>query len=284
MSAAALFKHCTRKLEGTYGTQEAQALVFLLLENLFSLSRIEILADKKIAAPAPTSPLDSFIERLQKKEPIQYILGRTEFYGNPFVVNPSVLIPRPETEELVHLIHAENKDNNPLSILDIGTGSGCIAVSLKKLFPQATVYALDISAEALITAKNNTALNNVSVIFLEENILSSETVIPQTNIVVSNPPYVLHSEKKLMQTNVLDHEPHLALFAEDENPLIFYKAITEQAKKRLLPNGKLYFEINEQFGLETAELLREAGFTAIQVLKDLNGKDRIVRGERNGGR
>jgi release factor glutamine methyltransferase len=273
------FRQSVEKLEKAYGKQEAQSLSFLLLENLFSLSRSEILTGKKINEEK-ISLLNNYTERLLKFEPIQYILGSTEFYGYSFEVNPSVLIPRPETEELVHLIISENKKKSPLSILDIGTGSGCIAISLKKELPQALVYAVDISEEALVTAKKNAVLNNVEISFLHKDILLPETIIPETNILVSNPPYVMQGEKKLMKANVLEHEPHLALFVEENNPLIFYKAIAEKAKKSLLPGGKIYFEINEQFGKETAEVLTKAGFKEVRILKDLHDKDRMVSGEK----
>ncbi|HWZ21502.1 MAG TPA: peptide chain release factor N(5)-glutamine methyltransferase, partial [Cytophagaceae bacterium] len=253
-SSAVLFRQYSEKLEGIYGAQEAKSIVFLLLENLFFLSRPEILSDKKVLIEN-NNLLDSYTERLLRGEPIQYILGQTEFYGYSFEVNPSVLIPRQETEELVHLIISEHKKKNVGSILDIGTGSGCIAISLKKAFPQASVYALDVSEEVLATAKRNALVNKVEINFLKKDILLTDSSIPETTIIVSNPPYVLHSEKKSMKNNVLEHEPYLALFADDENPLIFYKAIAEKAKKYLLPDGQLYFEINEQFGKETAELL-----------------------------
>ncbi len=279
-SSAALFKQCINELEEYYGKQEAQSLAFLLLDNLFSLSRTEILADKKTDQSNKTVLLKKYLDRLNKSEPIQYIIGSTEFYGRMFEVNPAVLIPRPETEELIQLIVSENTNNVSLSVLDIGTGSGCIAVSLKKELPLMNVYALDISSKALETAKKNAEQNKAEITFLEEDILLTETNIPETNLIVSNPPYVMHSEKKQMRENVLSYEPHLALFADNDNPLIFYKAITEKAKKRLLPKGKLYFEINEQFGKETSELLTQAGFVEVKIIKDLNGKDRIVRGEK----
>jgi release factor glutamine methyltransferase len=279
-SADKLFQQTSVVLEKAYGKREAQSLAFLLLENVFALTRSEILAGKQIERIQNVSLLDNYLERLQKFEPVQYILGSTEFYGYPFQVNPSVLIPRQETEELVQLIISENKKKAPLSIIDIGTGSGCIAITLKKELPQAFVYAADISKEALAIAQKNAVLNNAEISFLHKDILSAETIIPETNIIVSNPPYVMHTEKKLMAANVLEHEPHLALFVEEENPLIFYAAIAEKAKKHLLPGGRIYFEINEQFGKETAILLSQSGFKEVRVLKDLRDKDRMVRGEK----
>lgn len=276
----ALLKECSKTLEQLYSKEEAKSISFLLIEHLYSCSRSAILADKELQDTDKSLLLNDSIARLLKSEPLQYIIGQTEFYGNAFSVSPAVLIPRPETEELVQLIISENKNNIPVSILDIGTGTGCIAISLKKALPYANVHALDISTEALAIAKKNALQNNVHISFIEASILSENTELPNTSIIVSNPPYVMPSEKLLMNANVLEHEPHLALFVEEENPLIFYKAITEKAKRYLFPKGKLYFEINEQFGKETAELLINRGFTNVAIIKDLNGKDRMVRGEK----
>jgi release factor glutamine methyltransferase len=280
LSADKLFRQTSGMLEKAYGKQEAQSLSFLLLENLFTLSRSEILIGKETETSEKIFLLNHYIERLNNFEPVQYILGSTEFYGYPFEVNPSVLIPRPETEELVRLIISENRKKSTLSIIDIGTGSGCIAITLKKELPQALLYAVDISEQALATAQKNAVLNNAEVAFLHKDILSPETTIPETNIVVSNPPYVIHTEKKLMNANVLKHEPHLALFVEESNPLLFYKAIAEKARKYLLPGGRIYFEINEQFGKKTAEILTQTGFKEVRIIKDLHDKDRMVRGEK----
>jgi release factor glutamine methyltransferase len=280
-SSNELLRKVSEKLEAVYDKQEAQSMAFLLLENLFLLSRSQILAGEEIADPEKEKLLYLYIERLLQSEPIQYIIGHTEFYGNQFEVNPSVLIPRPETEELVDLVISENKNLSPLSIVDIGTGSGCIPISLKKALPLAEVFAVDISDKALVTAKRNASLNKVEITFLEKNILLPESSLPSATIIVSNPPYVMEKEKKQMQKNVLGHEPHLALFVDNRDPLVFYRVITEKATKYLLPGGKLYFEINEQFGNETADLLIQAGFKEVKILKDLNGKDRIVRGKKN---
>lgn len=275
-----LFNDSIERLTPLYGKQEAKSLVFLIFENIFLLSRTEVLVGKEVKNSDKIPTLELIVKRLLNSEPLQYIIGTTEFYGNLFEVNPSVLIPRPETEELVQLIILENKNQTPISIIDIGTGSGCIAISLKKEIRQAKVYAADISKEAIDTATKNALLNKVDIDFLELDILSKETILPETSIIVSNPPYVMHSEKVLMQSNVLNFEPHLALFAEESDPLIFYKAITEKAIKYLHPKGKIYFEINEQFGKETAELLIQNGFSKVKILKDLSGKDRMVSGEK----
>ncbi len=280
-SSETIFRATTLQLEPAFGKQEAQSLSFLLLEHLYSLTRTEILSGKEIDDDKKRDTLKAYITRLNQSEPLQYILGRTEFYGLPFDVNPSVLIPRPETEELVHLILSEHKNTNPLSILDIGTGSGCIAISLKKNLPHALVTALDVSEAALRTAKKNAVLNQAEIDFIQKDILTSTTEIPKTSIIVSNPPYVTNAEKVLMHENVLGHEPSLALFVEDHDPLIFYRTITEKAREFLLPNGKLYFEINEQFGKETAALLMAAGFVNVKIMKDLHDKDRMVCGKKN---
>ncbi|HSZ24726.1 MAG TPA: peptide chain release factor N(5)-glutamine methyltransferase [Cytophagaceae bacterium] len=278
ISSDALFRQCAKKLEEVYGKEEAQSLAFLLLEHFFSLSRAAILARKQIVLSEKVEVINQYIERLNQQEPIQYLLGKTVFYEHEFEVNPAVLIPRPETEELVQLIISENKGENPFSILDIGTGSGCIAISLKKGLPAATVFAIDVSEDALAVAKKNALSNDVKIEFLHQDILAASAIVPSTNIIVSNPPYILESEKRWMSKNVLEHEPFLALFVEDQDPLLFYKAILEKAQKYLLPRGKIYFEINENFGKETAQLLVEGGFTEVSIRKDLNGKERIVKG------
>lgn len=228
------------------------------------------------------------VKDLKRLKPIQYILGKADFYGLKFIVNEHVLIPRLETEELVHLILRENKNpsktedhKGPITILDIGTGSGCIAISLKKNIPAATMYAVDISEEALEVAKQNTLLNNTDIQFLKHDILSNK-YFPASDskfdIIVSNPPYIAVSEKKQMAKNVTDYEPHLALFVEDSNPLLFYKSIIDFAIKHLNKRGKIYFEINQQFGQETQQLLSGKGFHNVELIKDLNSNSRIVKG------
>ena len=193
-------------------------------------------------------------------------------------MNSDVLIPRPETEELVDLILSESK-NEKLNILDIGTGTGCIPISLKYSLSNATVTSIDVSTGALETAKKNSCLNNVDILFLEKDILIADlSNLPQQDIIVSNPPYVLESDKKIMSQNVLEFDPHLALFVDDSTPLLFYKRITELAKSKLNIGGKLYFEIHENFGSETENLLIENGFKNIKIVKDMQGKDRMVIG------
>lgn len=238
--------------------------------------------------------LEDILDQLKTGKPVQYILGTTEFYGLPFKVNPAVLIPRPETEELVEWALASVGSGQlavgskkfavggsqlaALHILDIGTGSGCIAISLKKNLPGANVSAIDISPEALATAKENAELNEVNVNFIEADILNnSEIETPNSEIIISNPPYVTLHDKTQMHSNVTDFEPHTALFVPENDPLIFYKAIAEFAVKNLAPGGLLFFEINESYGAETVELLKDKGFVNIELRKDMSGRDRMIR-------
>ena len=210
-------------------------------------------------------------------EPIQYIFGETEFYGLPFYVTPSVLIPRQETEELVHHI-LENHEGEKKTILDIGTGSGCVAISLAKKNPNFDVFALDVSMDALAVTQDNITENEVSIQLVHEDILNPNGIeeLPDFDIIVSNPPYITENEKSLMHENVLEFEPGLALFVDNDTPLIFYKAIAEFGNKKLKGGGKLYTEINEQFGEETKALFESLGFIEAIIHKDLNGKDRYI--------
>jgi release factor glutamine methyltransferase len=252
------------------------------MEHLFNLKKSDILLDKKIEK-VNNEEIISIINRINQSEPIQYILGETEFYGRKFKVNKNVLIPRPETEELVDLIIKENKKQKKIKVLDIGTGSGCIAITLAKELPEAEVCALDISKDALKTANENALMNNAKVDFSHADIIQNlKFKLQNLNIIVSNPPYVRESEKKQMHTNILEHEPFTALFVKDEDPLIFYKSIILFAKQHLVENGKCYFEINEKFGQETIALFAENNFSEIRIIKDLQNKDRIAVGTWNG--
>ena len=221
------------------------------------------------------------IFRLKIHEPIQYIIGETEFYGLPFKVNKHTLIPRPETEELVEWIYIEFSNQqstiNNQQFLDIGTGTGCIAISLAKNLPNAKVSALDISEEALKIAQQNAEMNKVKIDFFQTDILAAETLPKKYDVIISNPPYVRELEKKQMQQNVLKHEPESALYVSNEDPLLFYRAISHLAKKHLNPEGKLFFEINEYLADELTALLEGEGFKNIQVKKDIFGKDRMIK-------
>lgn len=273
MSIRALYQQYTNQLSTIYSTQEAGELSLWLMEHFLGLKRSELLQDKAVLEIPQAMGLA--LEALMRQEPIQYILGKAPFYGREFRVSNAVLIPRNETEELVHLIIKENKIPNP-SILDIGTGSGCIPISLALEIPGSKVAALDISVEALAVAKENARKLQASVDFYQVDIIKDSIPVDNLDIIVSNPPYVKYSEKELMHPNVLDHEPHVALFVFDEDPLIFYREIAIKAKHSLKPEGKLYFEINEALGTMAKELIHEIGYSDIRILKDLNNKDRIL--------
>ena len=263
-----------------YDEIEAESFFYLILENQRQLRRIDLALDIDLQFSAEEILIwNVILEKLQLEIPIQYILGTTHFYGLEFNVNENVLIPRPETEELVEWIisSAVNmlKFTN-LKILDIGTGSGCIAISLAKNISDAQVFAIDISEKALATAKENADLNEVAVAFIQKNILETNDLEQQFDIIVSNPPYVRNLEKAEIKSNVLANEPHLALFVEDNDALIFYRKIAELATKNLSVEGKLFFEINQYLGKETVELLEKMHFKNIELRKDIYGNDRMI--------
>ena len=269
------------KLKEQYPVTEIQSFFNLLVEYKLNLSRIEVALQPDFEiSKTDLEFLQKALIHLKKQIPIQYIIGETEFYGLPLKVNKNVLIPRPETEELVTFILENSKLQTPkskLTILDIGTGSGCIPISLAKNFSNATFYALDISSEALKTAKINAELNNVSIQFIETDILNISELPLKFDIIISNPPYVRELEKEQMQNNVLEHEPHLALFVKDNNPLLFYDKIGDFAKNHLTKNGKLFFEINQYLGKETVDLLKSKEFKNIVLKKDMFGVDRMIK-------
>lgn len=270
------------RLTPFYPKQEIESFRRLIFEKITGLSglQVHLNQNEKISA-ANLAQITEIINRLIKFEPIQYILGETEFYGLVLKVNPAVLIPRPETEELVGWIINDYNQLSP-AILDIGTGSGCIPVALLKNITGASADGWDISEEALILANENALINRVKIDFHYADIL--KPVYPPQNrkydIIVSNPPYVMISEQILMLKNVIDYEPHIALFVPDSNPLVFYRAIADLALILLNTNGNIYFEINERYAKEVAELLILKGFTNIEVRKDINGKERMLRGSR----
>lgn len=260
-----------------YPQQEITSFTKMILEEVSKLPMAMILCDKskKITAEQRTL-VDKIVDRLKNHEPIQYIFGYTEFYGLQFDVNKNVLIPRPETEELVEIIVANCKKSHS-AILDIGTGSGCIAISLKANINNASVSAWDVSEEALLTAKENALKNKQDITFSHIDVLQEIPKNQKFDIIVSNPPYVLESEKLQMENNVLEHEPHLALFVDDNNPLLFYNRIADIARKLLNKDGLLYFEINSMKGQETVDMLKNKGYQNIELIKDLSGKDRITK-------
>jgi release factor glutamine methyltransferase len=259
-----------------YGLREAKSIVLRVTKHYSGLSLAEILSGKKIEIEAEKKIVEA-LNKLIQKMPVQYVLGETGFYGRKFFVNENVLIPRGETEELVDLVINDNRSNS-VNILDIGTGSGCIAVSLDRELPCARVYAVDISTEALKVATQNSDCNKADVLFVEYDILGNAEFPHDTkfDIIVSNPPYVRMSEKQHMHANVLEHEPHIALFVEDSSPLIYYEACLRFAGKYLAGKGKIYVEINEFLGAETLALFRNYGYDAV-LIKDLSGKDRIIK-------
>lgn len=272
-----------KELDAIYGEEEVNSFFFMLIDEFYNLHRIELAMQPETAiTKEEQEPIFKALDDLKKEIPIQYILGKTEFFGMQLRVNNMVLIPRPETEELVQWIldTVENRDN--LKILDIGTGSGCIAIALSKNLPTAEVFALDVSKGALLMAKKNADLNNVDIKFIREDILTSchtepVSVIQKFDVIVSNPPYVRKQEKKELKNNVLKNEPHLALFVSDQDSLQFYKAIVQFAINNLREKGLLYFEINEYLGNEMVQLLKENNFNSIELNKDMFGKDRMIK-------
>ena len=273
----------SNELADVYPKTEVDTFFFLLIEEKLNLQRVDtVLQPDFIIADNQLLELKNILKRLQKEEPIQYILGNTEFFGLPFQVNEHTLIPRPETEELVEWILDEVKQlqiltNHKLKILDIGTGTGCIPITLAKNLKNVEVSAIDVSKKALKIAQQNALLNNVEIHFLEVDILKVNQLPKQYDIIVSNPPYVRELEKVEIKNNVLQNEPHLALFVDDENPLIFYKKITDLAKQYLTTNGLLFFEINQYLGKETLAMILEKGFQNNILKKDLLGNDRLVK-------
>lgn len=267
------------ELKDLYEKGEIETFIAYCFEEFLHVKKAQLLLkNSKTMSESEMLMFTSAIKELKNHRPIQYILGTADFYGMKFIVNENVLIPRPETEELVELIksHQSSVISHP-SILDIGTGSGCIAIALKKLFPEANVSALDVSAKALEVARQNAEFNQTDVNFILADLFTfKEMKVPSFDIIVSNPPYILKSEMNSMSKNVTEHEPFLALFVENEDALYFYKGIADLAKKQLRSNGRLYFEIHESLGKGVKELLEAKGFKNVEVKKDMSGKDRMV--------
>ena len=267
------------ELKDLYSPDEISSLTRLILEKEFAVPFADILACKfNHLSDAEMQKLTEIVGKLKNSEPIQYILGETDFFGLAFYVNGSVLIPRPETEELVQWV-LESAENKPMKILDIGTGSGCIAVTLAKKLPSAEVHAWDISEDALEVARKNAERNGVKVIFVKRDMLLEPVSDEKFDIIVSNPPYVTEVEKTEMQENVLNFEPHLALFVPDDNALVFYEKIADFALTNLNKGGQLFFEINRAKGADIARLLEEKGFKNIELRKDISGNERMVMAE-----
>ena len=268
------------RLTPVVGEQEVQQFVRLIFEHLRGYSWTELLLKgEEPLQPEECAFVEEVVARLQRHEPLQYVLGSTEFLGLQLDVGPGVLIPRPETEELVQWI-LEEQDERRLRLLEVGTGSGCIPIALKHARPRWEVVAWDVSEIAIEQARGNARKNNVEVTFQMQDVLTYQAEKARWEVVVSNPPYVTHKEAALMAANVLQYEPHLALFVADHDPLLFYRCIAQVALQELVPGGRLYFEINEAYGAETTALLTSMGFVALSLRKDLSGRDRMLRAQK----
>lgn len=266
-------------LEPLFDPMESESFFFLILDYLHQMKRVDLALQPDFEiSDTELFKWNEILSQLKKEKPIQYILGETEFYGLRFLVNGNTLIPRPETEELVQwIIESQNKSSQEITILDIGTGSGCIPIAIKKNLSNANVSAIDVSKEALLVAERNALLNEVTVHLIHQDILQTEALETFYNVIVSNPPYVRDLEKDEIKKNVLDYEPHLALFVTNEDALLFYRKIAQLAKHSLVPNGYLFFEINQYLGSETVSLLQDLGFQNVTLKKDIYGNDRMIR-------
>jgi release factor glutamine methyltransferase len=286
---SSVIKYFREQLSGQYEKEEIENFIFYSFEAFMGFNRADLVARANdTMSESMLLKFNFAVKDLMRNKPIQYILGYTVFYGLKIKVDERVLIPRQETEELVHLIIKDQgarirrqeagSGESRFRILDIGTGSGCISIALKKSLSAAEVHALDVSGYALELAKENAVLNGTGISFINADILDPKAgaMLGRYNLIVSNPPYVLHSEKEAMQPNVVGHEPHLALFVNDEDPLLFYRAIMRIGRTNLEPGGELYFEINERKGDELLELSNEMGYSKAELVKDINGKNRIL--------
>lgn len=284
MTIASIEKVYIQDLTELYGPDEAGSIAWLVIGFVCQISRSQYINNK--SDDLTEEQLATFyriLKDLKGGKPVQYVLGEADFYGLVFKVNPAVLIPRPETEELVDWILKDLKakagDKVPLKVLDIGTGSGCIPITIKKWFPSIEVSALDVSNGALELARTNAQLNGVQVNFVQEDILNPTAELNKFAVIISNPPYVTFAEKEHMHINVLENEPHLALFVPDNDALVFYKAIIRFADRHLEDKGLLYLEINENLGRETVSLLENSGFKNIELRQDLRDRDRMIKAQ-----
>lgn len=272
------YRELWRTLEPLYGNGEARAITDYVLDVCFGLSKADILCGAVDEMTAEkTAELNKIFNRLTEGEPVQYVLGRAEFSGRWFNVRPGVLIPRPETEELCAWITADSKASASPKVLDIGTGSGCIATTLQLDMPESKVTAWDISADALDVARENAQQLGANVNFVKQDALNAKPE-GEWDVIVSNPPYICEKEKKDMAVNVLEHEPHTALFVPDAAPLLFYRAITRLAVQTLSKGGRLYFEINPIYADDTCRMMRAEGMTAVELRSDMYGKQRMAKG------
>lgn len=276
------YNYIKQAINGQYPDTEASAIAKAILTDVFQLSTTDLYASKDMNfSTNQAEKLEVIITRLRANEPLQYILGNCYFCGLNFHVEPGVLIPRPETAELIEWIIADRKSSDsPIRILDIGTGSGCISISLAKNLPQSEVYAWDISEDAIRIASDNANRLDANVRFRQTDVLGQVPTDTMMNVIVSNPPYITEAERTDMDANVTDWEPDTALFVPDNTPLLFYERIAEIGKQILTPDGTIYFEINQRFGTETVDMLRKKGYRNVELRKDLSGNDRMIKAER----
>ncbi len=281
MNISGLHKMMINHLEAIFDVSEIESFFYMLIDYRFKFNKIEYVLNKDyLLSKDDIIFFDEVIARLKQEEPIQYIVGETVFYDLKFYVNSSTLIPRPETEELVDWVVKDNFSKKTVNILDIGTGSGCIPITLSKNIENSIVTSVDVSEKALQVAKKNAYINNVEVSFIKDTILEPTKINGSDNVfdvIISNPPYVRDLEKREIKKNVLSYEPHLALFVEDDDPLIFYRKISQYALNHLNEKGVLYFEINQYLAKETILLLKKIGFKNIELRKDLSGNDRMIK-------
>ena len=264
-------------LEEIYSSREVDAIFYVLIDFLKQWTKVDYTLNKnEVASKEDFQFLMNSLKTLAKGFPVQHIINRVDFYDMHLFVNENVLVPRPETEELVHLVYTQNKIKHPASIVDIGTGSGCIILALKKLFPKSSCVGVDNSSKALNVARENASRLTLDISFFCTDILTEDFPIDSCDIIISNPPYIPFSQMDSMPRNVVEYEPHQALFIEDETPLIFYDKIAKIGKKVLVPNGKIYFEIHEEFGDQVVHLLKSLGYENCKLGKDLQGKARFV--------
>lgn len=273
-----LLPYFKRKLKSVYEEDEIENIFFRITEDTLNLSKRSVLSEDKRLTESELLTFKEYVDRLTANEPLQYILGEADFFGLKFKVSSAVLIPRPETEELVDLIIKENQLKSSFDLLDIGCGSGCIPISLKKNIRDAKITSIDISPQALEVAKKNSEQLNTEVVFLEMDVFSDSVYgLPSYDIIVSNPPYIADSEKDAMHANVKDYEPNLALFVRDDDPLIFYKRIFQFAKSNLKSHGLIYFEINPHYADELIKLAFQNQFSSALIIADLTGNNRFLK-------
>lgn len=281
LKVTAIYKESILELTPVYGDGEAQSIIRILFEDLMHITRIQRLTLPDLELDQEQQELLRVsMKRLMSGEPVQHIVGQAYFYGRAFRVSARTLIPRPETEELVAWIIQNHQEQEKIRVLDIGTGTGCIALTLALELPKAHVSAWDISEEALAVASANAQILRASVLLEKRDILSPQTS-PPLGVIVSNPPYIPETDRTSMLKNVLEYEPALALFVPDEDPLLFYRHIADFGLSHLQPGGRLYFEIHESYGDNVQQLLRQKGYASVEIRQDLNGKDRMVSGQKS---